>query len=352
MNKEYRRVILFAGIEVAIIFLLKHVLIYFLPLVTAIAFVVPLQSYCSRRGWHIKRGNGLLAGFLFLCFILIFILIIGGIVTFLLHELQTVLLNLPYYESYFYHLLTNIGVWIEQVLELDTGSMQEQLYVLCNDCIATISANGSSLIGKSFSYLADIGQFCIFLVISFICIILFAKETQRWKHALLNLAVTAPSIDRLLSAILRMGKKIGKMLGAYFRTQSCILLLISLTTIVGLFIAKVPNAFIYGLLSGIFDMLPFIGTGIILIPWILIQLLQGNIGSVIVIVITYILCIVIREFLEPRLMGNCMSISPVGILISIYAGVMFYGISGVLLGPVTLLISFELSKEIFATKSL
>jgi len=83
----------------------------------------------------------------------------------------------------------------------------------------------------------------------------------------------------------------------------------------------------------------------------LIQLIQGNIASAIIVIITYILCMVIREFLEPRLMGNCMSISPVGILISIYAGVMFYGIGGVLLGPVTLLISVELSKEIFATKS-
>ena len=351
MNKEYYRVLLFISIEIATIFLLKNVLIFFLPLITAIAFVVPLQSFCSRHNWHMKRGNGLLAGFIFLVFLLLFILVIGSILAFFLHELQTVLLNLPYYEAYFYHLLTNAGAWIEQVLELSSGSMQERLYLLCNDCMYTISANGSSLIGKSFSYLADISKFCIFLIISFICIILFAKEIDYWKHVLLNLAVTAPCIDKLISIILRMGKKIGKMLGAYFRTQSCILLVISLTSIVGLFIAKVPNALIYGLLAGIFDMLPFIGTGLILLPWIFIQLIQSNLISSVVIIITYILCIIIREFLEPRLMGTCMSISPVGILISIYAGVMFYGIGGVLLGPVTLLISVELSREILATKS-
>lgn len=351
MNKEYRRIVLFLGIEVIIIFLLKNVLGFFLPLLVAIAFVIPLQSFCARHSWYLKRGKGLLAGFLFLLFLLAFMIVIGSILAFLLHELQTILQNLPYYETYFCNLLENTGAWIEQVLDMNTGIIQEKLYLLCNNCITAISANGSSLIGKSFSYLATIGQFCIFLIVSFICTILFAKETDRWKHALLNLAVTAPSIDRLLSIILRMGKKIGKMLGAYFRTQSCILLLISLTAVAGLFIARIPNAFIYGLLAGIFDMLPFIGTGIILVPWTLIQLIQGNIASAIIVIITYILCMVIREFLEPRLMGNCMSISPVGILISIYAGVMFYGIGGVLLGPVTLLISVELSKEIFATKS-
>lgn len=351
MNKEYHRVILFFGIEIAIIFLLKNVLVFFLPLITAIVFVVPIQSICFQHNRRSKRGNGLLAGFLFLCFLFIFIAIIGGILAFLLHELQTVLQNLPQYEAYFYHSLSNIGSWIEHVLEIKHGSIQNRLFLLCNSWVDTISANGSSLLGKSFSYLAGIGQFCIFLIVSFICTILFAKETDRWKHGLLTLAATAPSVDRLLSIILRMGKKIGKMLGAYFRTQSCILLLISLTAIIGLFIAQIPNAFIYGILAGIFDMLPFIGTGLILVPWTLILLLQGKLINVFVILITYILCIVIREFLEPRLMGTCMSISPVGILISVYAGIMFYGIGGVLLGPITLLISVELCKEIFATKS-
>ena len=55
----------------------------------------------------------------------------------------------------------------------------------------------------------------------------------------------------------------------------------------------------------------------------------------------------IRELLEPRLLGNGLRFSPVAVLISVYAGVLFYGIGGVILGPVTLLVLVELGKEIF-----
>ena len=64
----------------------------------------------------------------------------------------------------------------------------------------------------------------------------------------------------------------------------------------------------------------------------------------------YILCIVIREVLEPRLLGDGLQVSPVAVLVSVYAGVLFYGIGGVLLGPVTLLILVEVAKEIFSKK--
>jgi len=51
--------------------------------------------------------------------------------------------------------------------------------------------------------------------------------------------------------------------------------------------------------------------------------------------------------LEPRLLGNGTRVSPVAMLIAVYAGVLFYGISGVLLGPITLLILVEVAREIF-----
>ena len=98
------------------------------------------------------------------------------------------------------------------------------------------------------------------------------------------------------------------------------------------------------------DVLPFIGTGIVLVPIGVIQLLGGNYLQAMLVFIAYVLCIVIREVLEPRLMGNGLQVSPVAILVSVYAGVLFYGIGGVLLGPVTLLILVEFAREIFGKK--
>ena len=53
-------------------------------------------------------------------------------------------------------------------------------------------------------------------------------------------------------------------------------------------------------------------------------------------------------------MGSGAQVSSVAMLIAVYAGVLYYGIGGVLLGPVTLLILVETAREIFhkETKSL
>lgn len=52
-------------------------------------------------------------------------------------------------------------------------------------------------------------------------------------------------------------------------------------------------------------------------------------GAVIV-GITYLICVCIREVLEPRLMGSGAQVSSVAMLIAVYAGVLYYGIGGVL----------------------
>lgn len=182
---------------------------------------------------------------------------------------------------------------------------------------------------------------------SFICVVLFAREIEGWQQGLLYLAAIEPAIDHILSIILRIGKKLGKMIKTYLKTQTIILLCISVTAAAGLYLGGTAECWFYGILAGFMDFLPFIGTGIVLIPIGVMSFLRGNIGSGVIILLTYFMCVIIREFLEPRLLGNGLKFSPVAILISVYAGVIYYGIGGVILGPVTLLVLVELGREIF-----
>ena len=156
-----------------------------------------------------------------------------------------------------------------------------------------------------------------------------------------------PAIDHILSIILRIGKKLGGMIKAFAKTQTIIFVCISAASTIGLYLAGVSEGWFYGVLAGFMDFLPFIGTGIVLIPIAVICIIRGKLAGGIVVIATYFVCVLIREFLEPRLLGNGMKFSPVAILISVYAGVIFYGIGGVILGPVTLLIIVELGWEIF-----
>ncbi len=74
------------------------------------------------------------------------------------------------------------------------------------------------------------------------------------------------------------------------------------------------------------------------------QLLNGHYVRMAVCLLLYAACIVIREFLEPKLIGNRMGIAPVLMLLAIYAGIRLFGVGGIIKGPLALIVIYELNK--------
>lgn len=140
------------------------------------------------------------------------------------------------------------------------------------------------------------------------------------------------------SFLVSLGRGVLGTLGIYLRTQLIIIAAVSAICVVALWICKNPYALVIGILIGICDALPFFGTGTIFVPWAVIDLIRGKYGLACVYGLLYALCTFVREILEPRLMGEKLNVHPVAIMISIYVGLCVYGITGVLLGPVSLIL--------------
>lgn len=367
-RSDYQRVVLYILTSVSVLLALKYLLAYFLPLLVAFLIVVPLQRFCQRRerAFHMDRmesentgsgdnsrirnrsgQKGFMAGGILFGIILIVALIIVGLGTFLISKARIFVQNADFWTDNITQLIAGICAEIENFFQLQQGAVENWFSEWAAKLGERLTGSGGGLLTGSLRYLSVAGRVGTFIVVSFICVVLFAREIENWKLGLLNLAAIEPAIDHILSIILRIGKKLGSMVKTYLKTQSIILLCISITATIGLYLGGTEEGWFYGILAGLMDFLPFIGTGIVLIPIGVMSLLKGRIGSGVVIFLTYFLCVMIREFLEPRLLGNGLKFSPVAILISVYAGVIYYGIGGVILGPVTLLILVELGREIF-----
>lgn len=347
MRRDYGRVLLFAVVTVVILGFMKYVLPYFLPLLVALVIVVPLHIALTRRGKGNGKGSSIVAGGLLFVLLLLVALLLVGIGTFMMSKAQTLAGNVMRIEQACDGLMQNCCGRIEEYMGLAGGSLYTWLSGRIDNLRGFLGIQGSSLITKTVQYLMSMGKILSFLIVSFICVVLFAREIDGWKQGLLTAAAASPAIDRLLAVVLRIGKRLGSMMKTFLLTQSIILACISVTAVIGLSFAGVKEGWFYGILAGIMDVLPFIGTGIVLVPITVMQLLEGHILSAAIVFVTYVSCVCIREILEPRLMGNGTQVSAVAMLIAVYAGVLFYGIGGVLLGPVTLLILVEIAKEIF-----
>ncbi len=108
---------------------------------------------------------------------------------------------------------------------------------------------------------------------------------------------------------------------------------------------KNPYFLILGIALGVLDALPIIGTGTFLYPAALIFLLRGNSWTAAGCVLLDVVTSILREFLEPKLLGGKLGISPIAVLASVYIGIFLYGGLGVFLGPLSFSTIYELGKE-------
>lgn len=101
-------------------------------------------------------------------------------------------------------------------------------------------------------------------------------------------------------------------------------------------IIGVPNSIPIALLISIFDILPVLGTGGIMIPWTLITALQGNYTLAFGLLASYLIVTVIRNILEPKIVGSQIGLHPVATLASMFVGSHFFGILGLFGFPILL----------------
>lgn len=126
-----------------------------------------------------------------------------------------------------------------------------------------------------------------------------------------------------------------RLIHVYFKIEALILVINSILCIIALLIIKNPYAVVLGILIGIVDMLPVFGTGTVLLPWALFELVNKNVTSAAVLVSAYVVTYFVREIMESKCLGDKTGIPPFVMLIVIFLGIMIYGIMGFILGPVS-----------------
>ncbi len=127
-------------------------------------------------------------------------------------------------------------------------------------------------------------------------------------------------------------------LAAWLKTQGAIMVLTAVICTIGLWLMKNPYYVLAGIGVGLLDALPVFGTGTVFIPWAAVLFFQGSWGRGFFLLALYLVCYVMREVLEAKMMGDKIGLSPLETLIAIYAGLKLFGIPGLILGPLGLLL--------------
>lgn len=119
----------------------------------------------------------------------------------------------------------------------------------------------------------------------------------------------------------------------YLKTECIILLLNWMFCSFSVFLLHNPYFFLIGAFIAFLDAFPVIGSGLILIPWSIVSLLQSDYFATVILLGTFLATLFIREILEAKLLGKGMGMNPFIMLLSIYVGIQLFGPSGILFGP-------------------
>lgn len=131
----------------------------------------------------------------------------------------------------------------------------------------------------------------------------------------------------------------------YLRSYALLFFMTFVELSAGLLLLGIPYAVLLALGIAVFDILPVVGTGGILLPWACILLFLGKAPMAAGILVLYLVITVIRNTVEPKLVGKQIGLHPLATLAAMFIGLKLLGIPGLILFPVTLAVLVNLEKK-------
>lgn len=127
--------------------------------------------------------------------------------------------------------------------------------------------------------------------------------------------------------------------GGYFRAQFKIMGVVFIILLVGMTILRVDYAILLALLIAFLDFLPFFGTGAVMWPWALYQLLEQNYSMALGLIIVWGVSQLVRQLIQPKLVGDSIGLEPIPTLFLLYTGFRFGGAFGLIVAvPIGMII--------------
>lgn len=136
-----------------------------------------------------------------------------------------------------------------------------------------------------------------------------------------------------------------KAVGGYFKAQLKIEFWIYLLLVIGLFVLNIDYALLIALGIAILDILPFFGTGIVLIPWAIVKFLSADYKMFIGLLIIWGVGQLVRQLIQPKIVGDSIGVAPLPTLFFLFIGYRVAGMLGMIISVPVGIIIIKLDEE-------
>lgn len=131
-----------------------------------------------------------------------------------------------------------------------------------------------------------------------------------------------------------------KLLKSYF-----ILMLITFAEVAAtLYLLKILGVYrtdyviLISALIAVIDIVPILGTGTIFIPWAIYSIIMDNVTMGVILIVSYLIITIVRNILEPKIIGDQVGASPIITLVFMYIGLKLFGVVGLIALPLLVIV--------------
>lgn len=352
-KKRCLKVLMNLGIALVIlllvIFLLPKVLVFFMPfllgyLISMIAS--PIVRFFEEK-LKIKRKTG--SVFVIVAVIALVILAVYLIGAMLVEQIIGLIADLPAMwngmEADLKQIMEKFDVFISRLPEnfrLSIAGVGEKMDTFFASIVEKISTPTINAVGNVAKQLPNI------LIATIMCLLsayFFVAEKDYMsnfckKHV-------PYSIQKRWDMLVRSLKR---AVGGYFKAQFKIEAIMYIILLIGLSVLGIEYAILIALGIAFLDFLPFFGTGTVMVPWAIIEILSADYKMAIGLLIIWGGGQLLRQVIQPKIVGDSVGVEPIPTLFLLYIGYRFGGVIGMIIAvPIGLIVQNMNEEGLFDT---
>ncbi len=318
-----------------------YILWLFIPFITSylVSLLVNPMADGLQKRFHLPRGISAVLVIVLTVGVIGFI--ISGVVWKIVDEIKGIYDDLP-------AIISNIRMTWYSISDRLSGlwdNMPEGARITANDLYAQVMDRIGDF-AKQTEIVTYAGNFAKKLPSIFISIIVFLISLYFMvsDSDTVGRAVKRPFGEKFAGKLSGLKLEIKRYVGGYVKAQLVIMCIAFVILMIGLSLMGVKYSLVIALAIAIVDALPFFGSGTVLIPWAVISFVSGSFSTGIRLIIIYLTVLLMRQFIEPKLVSKNIGMHPILTLMSMYIGYRIFSIGGMILGPLMLMMFISFYK--------
>lgn len=350
LRGNFKRIAIFAIVVISVIagvFLVFKLAFFLLPFLIAFGLSSLMEPLIKMLNKKLRISRKISAPIILLLLLAIIItLVVLGVLR-LIDEIRGLIISAPAFFTHLYAQINELMIEGSKYIEWLPTEITDNLGSILTELSNTITSFGKTIVKGAYVTAISLPEAIIFTIITILATYFMSTDREKISSVLMQ---QLPEI--WIERILKIKNDLFNAIFGYIKAALIIMVITFTELLIGLSIIGVEYALLLAFIIAIIDALPILGAGGVLIPWSLYSFVTGDIRMGISVIVLYVVVLVIRQIVEPKVVGQQIGVYPLLTLFAMYTGLKLIGFAGLILGPITFLLIRNILMTIYKDKSI